>query len=73
MSAVSNILEGDRSILALIGANGVLASVRKFFVSHQPELTAFLTVLQIVVALITILHFARKYWVKWVQKRIEPS
>ena len=55
------ILRDEKPFLALLGANGVLASMHKFFLSHQPELTAFLTVLQIIIALMTIFHFARKY------------
>lgn len=56
-----HILQGEKPFLALLSANGVLASVRKFFVGHQPELSALLTVLQILVAVVTLIHFARKY------------
>jgi len=54
-------LQNEKPFLALLSANGILASVHKFFVGHQPEFTSFLTVLQIVIALMTILHFSKKY------------
>ena len=58
---IRTLLRDEKPFLALLGANGTLAYVHKFFVTHQPELTAFLTVLQIIIAIMTILHFARKY------------
>lgn len=55
------IIQNEKPLLALLGANGLLASVHKFFLTHQPEFTSFLTVLQIIIAVMTITHFTVKF------------
>jgi len=58
---IRTLLRDEKPLFALLSANGILASVHKFFLNHQPELTSFLTVLQIIIALITLFHFGKKY------------
>lgn len=65
-------LQNEKPFLALLSANGILASIHKFFVGHQPEFTSFLTMLQIIIALMTILHFSRKY-IKYLLKSAKDA
>jgi hypothetical protein len=58
---IRTLLRDEKPFIALLGVNGALASVHKFFITHQPEMTSLLTVLQIIIAAMTIFHFSRKY------------
>lgn len=55
------VLQNEKPILAMLGLNGLLGAVHKFFITHQPEMTSILTVLQIIVAVMTVTHFTVKY------------
>lgn len=58
---IRTVLQNEKPILALLGVNGALGAVHRFFITHQPELTSVLTVLQIIIAVMTITHFTLKY------------
>lgn len=63
----------EKPFLALLGANGALASIHQFFIGHQPELTSLLTVLQIIIAAMTIFHFSRKAIQSFIKKAREAE
>ncbi len=58
---IKHMLQNEKPFLALISANGILGAAHKFLIVHQPEFTSFLTLLQIAIAIMTIMHFSRKY------------
>lgn len=62
---IKQIFANEKLLFASVSANGFLEWFRRIVISHQPELTAMLTILQIVVALLTVAHIVRKWIRTW--------
>lgn len=58
---IKEAIQHEKLLFASLGANGFLQWLHHFVLAHQPEATALLTWLQILVAALTVAHIIRKY------------
>lgn len=56
-------LGNDKTLFAALGANGALEWCRRALLSHQADLTVWLTIAQLFLAVATIIHLIAK-WLK---------
>jgi hypothetical protein len=56
------LIQNEKMLFAAVGTNGFLEGLRHVLTRYQPELTALLSLLQITVAVLTIAHIARKWF-----------
>lgn len=66
--ATKGIMSTNGKLIGSIGANGFLAGLHEVLVKYQTELNSLLTVLQIVIAVATIAHFAKVWYAAWKKK-----
>lgn len=59
---LKSLLQGEKLFLGLVSSNALLAALHAFLIKIQVELSAVLTILQIVVALLAIAHVVRKFF-----------
>lgn len=64
------VFSGEKNLTGLVFANISLGGVQAFLHSIQPVLTAGLTLIQITVGVLTVLHIVRK-WIQYHKKKNE--
>lgn len=69
---IKNLVHNEKLLFAALGANGFLEYVRHIALRFQPELTAMLTILQIMVAALTIAHIVRKWFLTHTKHEKNP-
>jgi hypothetical protein len=72
MSRIVEILQNEKLFATLTFANVSLESVRRFILRFQPELTFMLTLVQIIVGVLTIIHIVKKWWKAYKKKNEAP-
>lgn len=62
---IKTLVEGEKGFLALVTSNAFLAGVHVFLQKIQVELNSMLTILQIIVAIVAVIHIVQK----WINNR----
>lgn len=56
-----HIIEKEKALVGLIFANGSLEGVHRFIIRFQPEINTLVSVVQIVVGVLTVIHIIKKW------------